>query len=168
MERRALQQGLYQVDGAGSPALHGQRCRGCGRTSFPPHPYGCEACGAEAGALERCALRGEGTLASFATVHLHQGDGIEAPFTIGVILLDDGPAVRATLGPRTDAGLAIGTRVRSVLAPAGRAEDGAELVELRFEPQAGAAAPALQDASAAAPVLQDAGATAPRDATEHP
>jgi hypothetical protein len=48
-------------------------------------------------------------------------------------LLDDGPALRATLTSKTDDGLAIGQRVRSVLVPAGTDEQG-EIVELRFAP----------------------------------
>lgn len=66
-------------------------------------------------------------------MHQHPGRGIETPFVIGLVLLDDGPALRATLTSRTDEGLAIGQRVRSVLVPAGSDDEG-ELVELRFAP----------------------------------
>jgi uncharacterized OB-fold protein len=71
-------------------------------------------------------------------VHLHAGKGIEAPFTVGVVVLDDGPAVRATLTCRTDDSLSIGERVHSVLVPQGTDDDGNEIVELRFEPEGGA------------------------------
>ncbi len=101
--------------------------------AFPPNPYGCEGCGAPPAELEPRSLAGSGTLEAFATVHQHPGRGIEVPFVIGLILLDAGPALRATLTPRTDAGLAIGQRVRSVLVPAGSDEKG-EIVELRFAP----------------------------------
>jgi uncharacterized OB-fold protein len=135
-ERRVAHPGLYPALGE-RPPLIGQRCNGCGHTSFPPNPYGCEACGAEPDALERRDLAGAGELAAFATVHMHIGKGIETPFTVGVIVLDDGPAVRATLTCRTDEGLSIGERVHSVLVSQGSDDDGNETVELRFEPEGG-------------------------------
>ena len=81
-------------------------------------------------------LAGRGTLHSFATVHLHQdrsGKGLQAPFTVGLIVLDDGPAVRSTLTERTDAGLHIGDRMhsRARCRPEPTSE-GKQIVELRF------------------------------------
>jgi uncharacterized OB-fold protein len=112
------------------PKLNGGRCRACGYIFFPPQSYGCEYCGASADQLEPKSLRGTGALASFATVHLHQGKDIEAPFTVGLIVLDDGPAVRAILTQRTDEGLKIGDRMHAVIvdtdSESGRAR------ELRF------------------------------------
>lgn len=104
--------------------------------AFPANPYGCEGCGALPAELEPRSLAGAGTLEAFATVHQHPGRGIEVPFVIGLVVLDDGPAVRATLTTRSDAGLSIGQRVRSLLVPAGTDEKGEELVELRFAPVA--------------------------------
>jgi uncharacterized OB-fold protein len=84
--------------------------------------------------LESKSLAGQGKLSSFATVHLHQGKGIEAPFTVGVIVLDDGPAIRAVLTEKADAGLKIGDNMRAVLVAA--ADDAGALVkELRFAKQ---------------------------------
>ncbi|MEE9279101.1 MAG: OB-fold domain-containing protein [Myxococcota bacterium] len=134
-ERRSAHPGLYPPGGT-HPPLHGQRCGGCGRVAFPPNPYGCEACGAPGAELEPLDLAGAGTLQSFATAYRYQGQDIEAPFTVGSIVLDDGPAVRAILTCRTDEGLAIGDRVRSVLVPRGQDDEGNERVELRFEPVA--------------------------------
>lgn len=136
-ERQPAHKGLYPAEGE-HPPLFGQRCAACGRVAFPPNPYGCEACGAEPAALEPRELAGAGTLTAFATVHLHQGKGIEAPFTVGVVVLDDGPAVRATLTCPTDEGLSVGDRVRSVLVPQGTDEAGNEVVELRFAPEGSA------------------------------
>ena len=82
--------------------------------------------------IEPAQLAGRGVLNSFATVHQHQGKGIEVPFTVGVIVLDDGPAVRSVLTARTDEGLRNGDRMHSVLAACGTNEEGKELVELRF------------------------------------
>jgi uncharacterized OB-fold protein len=130
---KAIQPELYSVEPADAPRLKGGRCRACGYVFFPPQSYGCESCGAPPDQLEPVELAGRGTLHSFATVHLHQGKGIEAPFTVGVIVLDDGPALRAILTDRTDAALAIGNRMRAKLVAQGRDDSGAELVELRFE-----------------------------------
>ena len=127
------QPALYTAEAA--PKLNGGRCKKCGYVFFPPQSYGCEFCGATSEQLERVALAGQGKLHSFATVHLHQdrsGKGLEAPFTVGLIVLDDGPAVRALLNERTDVGLHIGDRMHSVLAPAGTNDEGKQIVELRF------------------------------------
>jgi uncharacterized protein len=113
-----------------NPTLNGGKCRACGYVFFPPQSYGCESCGAPPEQLESKSLRGEGTLASFATVHLHQGKDIEAPFTVGLIVLDDGPAVRAILAQRTDDGLKIGDRMHAVIVNTNA--EGARASELRF------------------------------------
>jgi uncharacterized protein len=115
------------------PTLNGCRCRACGYVFFPPQSYGCEYCGATAEQLEPKSLRGTGSLASFATVHLHQGKEIEAPFTVGLIVLDDGPAVRAILTQRTDEGLKIGDGMRAVLLDTN--SEGGRAHELRFAKQ---------------------------------
>ena len=122
--------------GDAAPKLNGGRCRKCGYVFFPPQTYGCESCGATDADLEPITLAGAGKLHSFATVHLHQdrsGKGLQAPFTVGVIVLDDGPAIRAILTARRDEGLRIGDRMRSALAPMGLDEQGKQTVELRFE-----------------------------------
>lgn len=131
-QRVAAHPELYSASDDNEPSLRGKRCRACGYVFFPPQSYGCESCGALPGQLEPVALRGRGVLHAFATVHYHPGKGIEAPFTIGLIVLDDGPAVRSTLAERTDEGLKIGDRMHTVLVPTGMREEGAEVVELRF------------------------------------
>jgi uncharacterized OB-fold protein len=131
-EKIAPPPGLYSPSADGITKLNGGCCRRCGYVFFPPQSYGCEVCGSGTDQLEPKALKGEGVLSSFATVHLHQGKGIEAPFTVGVILLDEGPAIRTILAQRTDAGLKIGDRMRAITVPAGRDESGASVDELRF------------------------------------
>ena len=121
--------------GSAEPALNGARCSACGYVFFPPQWYGCEVCGAGKEQLESKSLAGHGKLSSFATVHLHQGKGIEAPFTVGVVVLDDGPAIRAMLTEKTDAGLKIGDRMRAVLVAAADDESNAPMNELRFAKQ---------------------------------
>ena len=116
---------------ATQPALNGCHCRACAYIFFPPQSYGCEHCGAPADQLEPKSLRGAGTLASFATVHLYHGKDMELPFTVGLIVLDYGPAVRAILTQRTDEGLKIGDRMRAVMVET-NSEKGRGARELRF------------------------------------
>ena len=130
--RKAVHPELYAPDSADIPSLNGGKCRACGYVFFPPQRYGCESCGAPPEKLEAAELHGCGRLHSYATVHLHQGKDIEAPFTVGLIVLDDGPAVRSLLTNHTDEGLTIGDRMNSVLVAAGADPDGNEMVELRF------------------------------------
>jgi uncharacterized protein len=115
------------------PSLNGGRCRSCGYVFFPPQQYGCESCGAPREQLDTVALPGRGKLHSFATVYLHQGKGIEAPFTVGVILLDDGLAIRSILTDQTGEGLAAGDRMSAAMVLQGSDEQGREVMELRFE-----------------------------------
>ncbi len=123
---------LYAPEATANPSLSGGKCRSCGYVFFPPQRYGCESCGAPPEKLEAVKLGGRGRLHSYATVHFHQGKDIEAPFTIGMIVLDDGPAIRSTLTGCTDAGLAVGDRMNSVLVAAGTDQEGNEMVEMRF------------------------------------
>ena len=125
--------GLYSIDSAGIPTLNGGRCRACGYVFFPRQQYGCESCGAPAEQLDAVSLAGRGQLHSLATVHLHQAKGIETPFTVGVILLDDGPAIRSLLSSRTGEGLQAGDRMAAVTCSQGADEHGHEVVELRFD-----------------------------------
>ena len=126
---------LYSASPSATPTLNGGRCRTCGYVFFPPQSYGCEYCGAPSEQLEPKSLRGEGVLSSFATVHLHQGKGIEAPFTVGLIVLDDGPAIRAILTQKTDDGLKIGDRMGAAIVPAAVEEEDSRADELRFAKQ---------------------------------
>jgi uncharacterized OB-fold protein len=130
--RKAVHAELYSPGAADHPVLNGGQCRACGYVFFPPQRYGCESCGAPPERLEAVELRGRGRLHSYATVHLYQGKDIVAPFTVGLIVLDDGPAIRSMLTERTDAGFAIGDRMASVLVAAGTDPEGNEMVELRF------------------------------------
>jgi uncharacterized OB-fold protein len=101
--------------------------------------YGCEICGRHGDALEPVALSGKGKLMSSATVHLHAPKNanpavkpLAAPFTVGVIRLDDGPTIRTLIVGARDKDLAPGTEMVATFVPIG-AEDPA-LVDLRFTP----------------------------------
>lgn len=138
MSEKLLKPALYGVsreDGRTSediPVLRGGRCR-CGHVFFPMQSYGCELCGAFGEELTAIELRGQGILLSAATVHIYRGESYEAPFTVGSILLRDGPVVRVLLrGER----LVLGHRMRAVFVPHGD-ETGAPL-DLRFMTEEGA------------------------------
>lgn len=126
-----LKPALYRVEGTGAapdvPALLGSVCA-CGYVFFPAQSYGCERCGSQA--LAPRLLSGVGHVLASARVHLHHGKGREAPFTIGAIVLDDGPIVRTLLAD-ADAAVSVGDRVVAVLAPV-TDPDGAPRLDLRF------------------------------------
>ncbi len=124
---------LYRETAGDSVELLGIKCSTCGFVAFPRQRYGCERCGAAGEALADVELSSDGTLASYATVHMHQAKTIAAPFVIGEIALDAGPTVRATMVEADDAAMRIGARVRGRLHPAPAPPDGgAAKLELRF------------------------------------
>jgi uncharacterized OB-fold protein len=130
--RKAVHPELYSPDPSDNPDLNGGKCRACGYVFFPPQCYGCESCGAPPEQLEAVKLAGRGRLSSYATVYLYQGKDIEAPFSVGVVVLDGGPAVRSVLATPPEAGLAIGDRMKSVMLGTGAKQEGSEMFELRF------------------------------------
>ncbi len=123
---------LYESGTDAIPALKGRRCKSCGYAFFPPQDYGCEKCGALPDQLASIALPANGQLHSFATVHRHRDERVEVPFTVGVVLLDAGPAVTAILAAPTDDGLKIGDRMRGVLVPMKSQSTGQQVAEFRF------------------------------------
>jgi uncharacterized OB-fold protein len=104
---------------------------------FPPLEIGCESCGAPAEHLLPVPVAAGGTVHSLAQVHLHRGQP-PAPFTIAEIQLDDGPLIRAALGPDSD-GVAIGDRVSATWVVTATQDDAAEVVEPAFVPTTAAA-----------------------------
>ena len=93
-------------------ALKGGRCAN-GHIFFPMQSYGCETCGSTD--LQPHELKAEGVLVASATVHLHNGKGREAPFTIVALKLTDGPMVRTLLDGAPNDTLAPGTPMKAVL-----------------------------------------------------
>ena len=120
------------------PTIVGHRCQRCGRTAFPPDPYGCEACGAAAEQLSPAELAASGAIHAVATVHRHHHPRPETPFTVATIVLDGGVTLKGVLasgaGRRDPAGAAVGDRVVGVLVPWETDDDGTEVVDLRFRP----------------------------------
>lgn len=129
-ERLSAEPTLHDASG-NPPSLHGRRCTACGRAFFPPQDYGCEACGADPEHLADEELPGTGTLVASVEVPHRPGSSLR----VATIVLDAGPAIRATLDAAP--GITPGARVRSILVPSGT-RDGREVVELHFVPTGGA------------------------------
>ena len=124
---------LYRSGSRDSVELLAMKCAHCGHIAFPRQRYGCEKCGAVGDSLHDVELRSSGTLASYATVHMHQAKTIAAPFVIGEVALDDGPTLRATMVEVSDEAMQIGARVAGRLFPAPALADAATTrLELRF------------------------------------
>jgi uncharacterized OB-fold protein len=123
---------LFRPEGTAAaphqPALLGGRCTVCGYVFFPMQSYGCEACGSLA--LEPMALSGRGRLTSFARVHVHNGPGRQAPFTVGSIVTEDGAVVRTLIAPDSEDRLSHGATVVATLVPETRPGRGE--FDLRF------------------------------------
>lgn len=128
--KSAAHAGLYDPSDV-VPQLNASRCERCQAVSFPALHIGCEVCGAPADQLIAITIAATGVLHSVATVHLHTGKDIEAPFTMAEIKLDDGPLIRATLLEPAEVE-AIGQRVSAVWFDVGPDDDSNDLVEPRF------------------------------------
>lgn len=109
----------------------GHRCASCDRVAFPPDPYACEQCGAEADQLKEVELGASGRIHSLATVHRHHNEDMATPFTVATIVLDDGPSLKAVLIGDLD-GAAVGSAVVGVTETTGTDDSGTELLDLRF------------------------------------
>jgi len=115
---------LYTASGT----LLGGRCT-CGHVFFPMQTHGCEVCGRHGVDLQPMILSGRGTLLSSTVVHIHADKARATPFTIGKVLLADGPVVR-TLLIDPDKEVAPGTVMVTALVPG---SDGT--LDLRFAPE---------------------------------
>ncbi len=91
--------------------LIGERCPACGVTIFPPRDV-CPACAAEAKTPQQ--LTGTGTIYSLTTlIEAPAGFEEQAPYTLALIQLDEGPLITAQLTD-LDGPPQIGQRVEMV------------------------------------------------------
>jgi hypothetical protein len=128
--KKAAHPALYDP-GDERPMLRATRCETCGSTCFPPLGVGCEVCGATPERLVSVTIAATGVLHSVATVHLHMGSDIAAPFGVAEIQLDDGPLIRGILADRLDIDV-IGRRVAARWGVVHTDAEGNEVVEPRF------------------------------------
>jgi uncharacterized OB-fold protein len=95
-------------------ALVGSRCMVCGATSWPTRAV-CHRCGAPE--TRETAFSASGIVLASTTVHV-PWPGIETPYTLAQVKLDDGPVVFGHLRGRASKDGSTGDRVRLVVAPA--------------------------------------------------
>ncbi|WP_425249081.1 Zn-ribbon domain-containing OB-fold protein [Bradyrhizobium brasilense] len=140
-----LKPDLYAQEGTtsapGYPSLKGARCAHCGFVFFPRQAYGCEVCGQAGDRLHPIALSGSGTLIASAEVHMHSNGAtsgrtdvkaLVAPFTIGMIKLDDGPTIRTILVEVNERNLKPGHRMVSHFIEVGSGPR--RVLDIRFAP----------------------------------
>jgi hypothetical protein len=123
---------LFEEDSEGVITLAGMACSRCGHLAFPAQHYGCEKCGATGDDLCSKALEAKGKLLAFATVNLHYGKDIDAPYIVGSIELEDGPTVRCTLVEDDEGALSHGAIMRGQIVLNSKADPNNPRSELRF------------------------------------
>ncbi|AAM30565.1 MULTISPECIES: Zn-ribbon domain-containing OB-fold protein [Methanosarcina] len=100
--------------------LEGTRCKECGEYFYPPRNV-CVNC-RRMGELEPFKFKGTGEIVSYTLIHTGaEGFEGQAPYTLAIIKLDEGPRLTSQVVGNTD-NIQIGTRVRSVFRKLG--EDG--------------------------------------------
>ena len=88
--------------------LTGSKCQICGEVYLPPRPL-CPNCGATN--LEWVKLNDEGTVEALTTIHIAPTKyKEEAPYTIAVVRLVDGPKI--TVRVSSDNAVSVGDRVK--------------------------------------------------------
>lgn len=104
--------GLWQTKGD-KILLRGVECRRCGSIQFPPQPYGCEACGADASQLQEKLILAEGELRTFTTVHLDQK--LATPFQVAEVQTEASQPIRGRLEfPQAKQGALVRGAIREI------------------------------------------------------
>ena len=81
-------------DGCKAGELRLQRCVECGGSYFPPRPF-CPACGSRA--VESYAASGRASLYSYVINHRPRPDMGDAPHSIAVVTLEEGPRMMTNI-----------------------------------------------------------------------
>ena len=117
------------------PYLRGHRCAECGAT-YVERRNGCAKCGGRD--FDDVALPRTGTLRTFTVVH--RGTRGE-PFVSGVVELDDGTVVKASIvgSGLAPEGLPLGQQVELVTQSAGTDSHGTEAIAFAFRATGGRA-----------------------------
>lgn len=80
-------------EGARQGELRLQRCDSCKEAYFPPRPF-CPECGSREVRVEKAS--GRGRLYSYVISHM-PAPGMEPPFAIAVVELEEGPRIMANI-----------------------------------------------------------------------
>lgn len=118
------------------PALLCGECS-CGHVFFPPHRFGCEACGAGPDAVSVVEYPARGTLKAFTAVHGQSRPDGKSPLVLGQVLLDSGPSIAAILDVQDQESLVAGEKVYGTLVPAVEDSKGRTVVDLLFSTEGG-------------------------------
>jgi uncharacterized OB-fold protein len=89
------------------------RCKGCGHVEFPPRAD-CHGCGIKDEGFEWVPVSGAGTLVTYTTIHAAPtGFADRAPYTIGVIDLEEGGRLLSWVEDVPEAELRVGMRLKA-------------------------------------------------------
>ncbi len=135
-QRIAKKKALFTVPGTENtpPSLLAGQCT-CGYLFFPPHRFGCEACGAGPEAITILEIPAKGVLKAFGRSHREAPREGSAPYIIGQILLDAGPAITAVIETNDENTLSPGQRVIGKLVPVKKNHEGQVIVDCLFAPE---------------------------------
>ena len=112
-------------DGTREGRLLVQRCGTCSRLRFPPAPF-CDDCLSEDVAWT--LVSGHGVVWSVCEFHRPYFKGLEVPYNVALVLLDEGPRLYTNIVGMPFARIQIGMRVEAVFDPV---TDEAALVRFR-------------------------------------
>ncbi|MFG1780464.1 Zn-ribbon domain-containing OB-fold protein [Micromonospora sp. NPDC049048] len=101
--------GLFQLDPF---ALLGTRCTACGEAGFPARSF-CAGCRADGDAIVPATFAERGEVVSFTVVRQAPA-GVEVPYVLARVLVDEGPRVMAQIVGAASTEVEIGDRVRVV------------------------------------------------------
>lgn len=99
-------------DGARNGELRLQRCADCRHNYFPPRPF-CPKCSSKN--IVEFAASGKGSIYSFIISH-RPAPGFEAPYSIAVVELDEGPRMMTNIVgcPQTPEAISLDARVEII------------------------------------------------------
>jgi uncharacterized OB-fold protein len=115
----------------GEHKLMGSHCKSCGALYLPPRSL-CTACYSAEEEMEWVEMSGRGKLLAFTTVHIAPTAMIEAgydrrnPYCVGIVQLDNGPAISAQIlgvDPTRPGEITIGTPLKVAFVERGEGEE---------------------------------------------
>ena len=126
----------YQEKEKKCPMVFVGACK-CGHTYFPPHLFGCEACGATPESLTISEFPAKGRLVAHIAAHQHTRSDGKNPLFVGAIVLENGPAIIAGLDVNNENEIQNCETVTGKLIETGVNDKGEKIVDLFFEPAGG-------------------------------
>lgn len=101
------------AEGLAEGKIMATRCKGCGHIEFPPRAD-CHGCGIKDEGFEWVPVSGAGALVTYTTIHAAPtGFADRAPYTIGVIDLEEGGRLLSWVEDIPEAELKVGMRLKA-------------------------------------------------------